>query len=148
MNALPQAALAVGTIDPVVETLEPGAVLPLDQRDTGWIVRSGAVELYAVLWQNGAAISGRHYLFTVKGGESIAPLLCGADGLMILAVATENTALLPTTLHFLSDGIGSRELRPTIVAQLDHWLHGVGTALAPIVGLMPSNAVAYPIGDE
>jgi NHLM bacteriocin system ABC transporter ATP-binding protein len=148
MNALPQVAIAVGAVDPVVETLEPGAVLPLGQPDTGWIVRSGAVELYAVLWQNGAAISGRHYLFTVKAGETIAPLLCGADDLMLLAVATENAALLPTTLHFLADGVGSRELRPSVVAQLDRWLHGVSTALAPIVGLMPSNAVAYPVGDE
>jgi NHLM bacteriocin system ABC transporter ATP-binding protein len=141
MNAPLQTAAAV-------ETLEPGAVLPLDRLDASWVVRSGAVELYAVLWEDGAAISQRHYLFTLKAGESIAPVLCRTEGLMIVAVATEAATLLPMTKHFLADVAGNWERSPMAAAQLDRWLLGMGTALAPLVGTMPSDAVAHSSGEK
>jgi len=141
MNAPLQTAAAV-------EALEPGAILPLDRPDAGWVVRSGAVELYAVLWQDGAAISPRHYLFTRKAGELIAPLSCRAEGLMVVAVATETATLLPVTVHFLAEVAGSRERGLIAAVQLERWLHGMGAALAPLVGLMPPAAVAHSSGEK
>jgi len=141
MNAPLQTAAAV-------ETLELGAVLPLDRLDASWMVRSGAVELYAVLWEDGAAVSPRHYLFTLKAGELIAPMLCRTKGLMIVAVATEAATLLPMAKHFLAEAAGNWERSPTAAAQLDRWLLGMGTALAPLVGIMPSDAVAHASGEK
>jgi NHLM bacteriocin system ABC transporter ATP-binding protein len=141
MNVVSQTAIAS-------ETFEPGAVLPLDQADAGWVVRSGMVELYAVLWQDGAAVSARHYLFTLRPGELIPPLLCSADGLMIIAVAAETATLMRVTPHFLSDIAGSRERSLAIAAQLDRWISGIGTALAPVVGMIPIAAVAHAIGEK
>jgi NHLM bacteriocin system ABC transporter ATP-binding protein len=131
-----------------VEALEPGAILPLDRPDAGWVVRSGTVELYAVLWNGGAAISPRHYLFTLKPGELIAPLLCRTEGLMIVALATEAVTLLPVTIQLLTDIAANRERGKMAAVQLDRWLHGIGTTLAPIVGIMPSDAVAHSSGEK
>jgi NHLM bacteriocin system ABC transporter ATP-binding protein len=141
MNAPLQTAAAV-------ETLELGAILPLDRLDASWVVHSGAVELYAVLWEDGAAISPRHYLFTLKAGELIAPVLCRTGGLMIVAVATEAATLLPMAKHFLADVAGNWERSPMAAAQLDRWLHGMGTALAPLAGIMPSDAIAHSSGEK
>ena len=149
MNAPPRTALAVDTLESVAaDTLEPGAVLPLDRPDQGWVVRSGAVELYGVLWQDGAAISPRHYLFTLKAGELIVPALCRTEGLMIVAVATETATLLPMTKPFLAGVAGSLERSPLAAEQLDRWLHGMGAALAPLAGIMPSGAVAHSSGEK
>jgi NHLM bacteriocin system ABC transporter ATP-binding protein len=141
MNAPLQTAAAV-------ETLELGAILPLDRLDASWVVHSGAVELYAVLWEDGAAISPRHYLFTLKAGELIAPVLCRTAGLMIVAVATEAATLLPMAKHFLAEVAGNWERSPMAAAQLDRWLHGMGTALAPLAGIMPSDAIAHSFGEK
>jgi NHLM bacteriocin system ABC transporter ATP-binding protein len=141
MNAPLQTAAAV-------ETLELGAILPLDRLDASWVVHSGAVELYAVLWEDGAAISPRHYLFTLKAGELIAPVLCRTAGLMIVAVATEAATLLPMAKHFLAEVAGNWERSPMAAAQLDRWLHGMGTALAPLAGIMPSDAIAHSSGEK
>ncbi|HUN52291.1 MAG TPA: hypothetical protein VMU42_14295, partial [Candidatus Sulfotelmatobacter sp.] len=130
------------------ERLEAGAVLLLDRPDTGWIVRSGAIELYASLWQDGAAISGRHYLFTLKAGEFIAPTLCAIERLMLSVVASEAAALFPVPLHFLSEVAGTKERGPVLAAQLDRWIEGLGGTMAAIVGAIPTGAVAHASGEK
>jgi NHLM bacteriocin system ABC transporter ATP-binding protein len=128
--------------------LEAGAILLLDQPETGWLLRSGTVELYATLWRDGAAVSGRHYLFTLKAGELILPLLCAVEGLMLSAVATDDAALFPLPLHFLAEVANTKERGPIVATQLDRWLHGIGEALAPIAGAVPTGAVAHGIGEK
>ncbi len=155
-RALPQAgrsmSAAVQTTQPGTtlpdKTLEAGVALLLDQPETGWLLRSGAVELYATLWHDGAAISGRHYLFTLKAGELILPLLCAIDGLMISAVATEDAALFPLPARFLAEIANIKERQPIVAVQLDRWIHGIGDALAPIIGAVPTGAVAHGIGEK
>jgi len=95
MSAVPQIKT-----DAVI--VEVGAQLVLDRPDAGWTVKSGRVELFLIAVENGRPVSRRQFLFEVKAGGNIMPLLETFETLQVLLIATETCTLEPLSFEVLN----------------------------------------------
>lgn len=137
-------ALQSSTVD---IKLEAGESLVLNERETGLLIRSGRVEIYATLLRDGQPDSGRYFLFALGEGELILPLTAEVEGLAVLVVAVEAVALFPLPLSLLVGMAGTKERGPVLSVQIDRWANGLAIALARVLGPMPTSTVAQRIGE-
>jgi NHLM bacteriocin system ABC transporter ATP-binding protein len=127
--------------------LDVGGSLTLNACETGYLIRSGRVELYATLFRDGRPDSGRHFLFALGEGELIPPLAAEIEGLALLVVAVEGAVLFPVSLSFIVGMAGTKERGPVLNVQIDRWVSRLATALVRMLGPMPAGTVAQPIGE-
>ena len=118
---------AIPAIGPVVD-LDIGDARALDDAELGYVVRSGAVEIYAVAFEGDEPASGRHYLFDAKAGDLLPPLLVARPGLSLLAAATEPSSLVPVPRRAFVDDATVGE-GGTADAVLDRWILALSAAL-------------------
>lgn len=119
----------------------------LDDPGLIWQVQSGSLALFAIQLQQGLPKGQRRYLFSIKAGEAMFsgyPLAAQSDhseldhgnenaswaGTCILAVALENTQLVALTRSTYCDRL--IESPQSTVAQLEAWVHRLGSALSGI----------------
>src|SRR4051812_32486347 len=128
--------------------LDAGESHPLDDRETGFLIRSGRVEVYASLLADGEPVSGRHFLFELKAEDLIPPLMTAVDGLTLFAVATEPAAMFPVARSFILGMAGAKERAAVLAEQIDRWIAAVAGALGRILGPNPSGTIAEAAGGK
>jgi NHLM bacteriocin system ABC transporter ATP-binding protein len=150
---------AISQITTQTVQLDPGARLVLDRPDIGWTVKSGAVDLFLAEVQDGEPASRRHFLFEVKAGGCVMPVLETFPSLQIILVATQSSALVSLNLETLGavSELGDTVLRTamarlgegqsTLPQQVDRWITGLSSAVARIVDVPPDGASAVAPAD-
>lgn len=91
--------------------------LPLDAPNTVWIVKDGAMAVFAIATTNGSPQGARRYLFDIAPGDVLLGIATVFEGLshQLIAVAYEETHLVSIALadwigQIIGDGNGTREL--------------------------------------
>lgn len=141
MNVLPQIKLEAAPV-PI------GTQIVLDKPDAGWTVQSGRVELFLVEFHDGKPASRRHYLFEVKAGGIVMPLLIPLGTTRVVLIVSEAGVLEPLDLSAVKASARQGQLLPKIAEQIDQWVHGMSAAIAAIVGVPPDGAQAVVPGDK
>jgi ATP-binding cassette subfamily C protein len=92
--------MTVAVTTTTIRHLQGNQPLLLDDPHTAWVVKSGAIALFAMQVRNGMPEGERQFLFTVNPGEALfgAALCPEQDSLGLVAVALESTELLPLPL--------------------------------------------------
>jgi len=126
--------------------VEAGANQPrLLQADEIWLVRQGAVDVFAVPVQDGGAVGPRQHLARVEAGQAlfgVAPLPPDAGSIGLLAVGVAGTQLQP----FSPDGLAAPGSGLDVAALVDAWVTVLSDGLtghAP-----PAGAAAATPGSE
>src|SRR5437763_16887475 len=114
MSAVPQIKT-----DAIV--VEIGAQIVLDRPDSGWTVKSGRGELFVVAVEDGRPVSRRQFLFEVKAGGSIMPLLETFGALQVVLIATEACTLEPLSFEVLTAEAQHGGNQSRIAEQIDRW---------------------------
>jgi NHLM bacteriocin system ABC transporter ATP-binding protein len=111
------------SVEPVTEaapyTIKTNEPLPLNYRDTCWIVRSGSVGVYASTNNGDSSGNGWKYLFSAQPGQ----LLMGMeseDGRTVAAFAAEESAVAPYWLTDISEY--AAQASPAVVAEINDWI--------------------------
>lgn len=141
MNVLPQ-------IKTETKQVPVGTVIVLDKPDSGWTVQSGRVELFLVEFRDGKPVSRRHYLFEVKAGGIVMPLLTALDTTRVVMIVSEAGVLEPLDLSAVKASAQQGQLLPKLAEQVDQWVHGMSAAIAAIVSVTPDGAQALVAGDK
>jgi NHLM bacteriocin system ABC transporter ATP-binding protein len=123
--------------------LEPGEPFALDDREMGYEVASGRVEIYASLGCEGEAAT-RHFLFEVAAGELIAPQIAKTDDLRLIALALEATVLNASTVAQLA----APAAKAISATTLDAWIGRLASAAGRLLGPPPTDAIAAAAGQE
>ncbi|MEG5126219.1 NHLP bacteriocin export ABC transporter permease/ATPase subunit [Microcoleus sp. ARI1-B5] len=100
--------------------------LLLDDAATVWAIESGTLAVFATEVEADEPAGHRHYLFSVSAGEA----LFGAalrDGWAMLAVAIEQTELLPLAIADFTDPVAAD--RTKAIALLETWVKHLGEQL-------------------
>ena len=135
MSAIPQIKT-----DAIV--VQVGAQIVLDRPDSGWTVKSGRVELFLVAVEDGRPVSRRQFLFEVKAGGNIMPLLETFDALQVVLIATEACTLEPLSFEVLNASAQHGGDKSKIPEQIDQWITGLSSAAAGAIGVPPDGTQA------
>jgi NHLM bacteriocin system ABC transporter ATP-binding protein len=125
-----------------------GTQIVLDKPNTGWTVQSGRVELFFAEFHDGKPASRRHYLFEVKAGGIVMPLLIPLGTMRVMLIVSEAGVLEPLDLSAVKASAQQSQLLPKLAEQIDQWIHGMSAAAAAIVGVPPDGARALVAGDK
>lgn len=122
--------------------LKANEPLLLDNPETIWLIQSGSLALFTIPVQHGIPKGQRRYLFSVKAGEALftAPLISADQQCQILAVALESTDLLQLSQDEYRNWIV--EEPHVAVAQMESWVHHLGSALSTIASPISPTPIA------
>jgi NHLM bacteriocin system ABC transporter ATP-binding protein len=125
-----------------------GERIAIRESEVGFVVEQGCVELFLINERDNRPASQRHFLFEVKAGGIVMPLLEFPPGLRVLLIASEPAVLRPISAAALVHLAQSVDLRPRLAATLDQWIGLLSRAAAAVVGPVPSGAQAMSAGDQ
>jgi len=127
--------------DAVGEVLEvaPGEALDLGRLAGAWSVRSGAVEVFAVVERDGRMVGNRHFVHAAAVGDVVFAVPADdVSGGRLLAFAAAGAALEPAVPPSLSG----------FASAIDAWLCGFAQSLARVHSGSRRNGIALHGGDE
>lgn len=103
------------------------ASLLLDNPQQVWILKSGAIALFAVTLINGKPEGTRRYLFSLKSGELLMAAPPTPENQAILAISTEESELLdiPTPVFI------QQVITGEATTALETWVHNLCAVLTP-----------------
>jgi len=133
-------------IAPDARRCVPGDRIVLE-KERGFVVEGGRVEVFLIELRDGAPASRRHFLCEVKTGNVLAPLLDHPDDLQLIAIATEPAVLRPLPLSTLSNLAQTPELRQQLIPQIEQWITAFSGAVGAVVGVPPSDALVVTPGE-
>src|SRR5205814_10552881 len=111
-------------------------------------VKSGRAELFLVAVEDGRPVSRRQFLFEVKAGGNIMPLLESFETLQVVLIATEACTLEPLSFEVLkAEGQHGGDISK-IPEQIDRWITGLSSAAVAAVGVPPNGTQALMPGDK
>lgn len=102
----------------------------LDDPQTFWIVKSGALALFAITVKNGIPEGRRRYLFTVSSNQAVFSTLLINGERQLIAVSMEETELLKVSAEDFSRLIANGDC--SMVDLLEGWICQFGSALSDI----------------
>jgi NHLM bacteriocin system ABC transporter ATP-binding protein len=135
-------------LPPDARKLEPGQRIVLDASELGYVVEAGRAELFLLEVRDGAPVSRRHFLFEVKPGSIVMPLLAHPDGICVLLIAIEATVLTPAPVAKLTSLAQTADQRQKLAPQVDHWVISLSAAVGVSIGMPPGEAQAVNPGEE
>jgi NHLM bacteriocin system ABC transporter ATP-binding protein len=121
--------------------LKSNQSLLLNESQTIWQVRSGAIALFSIQVLQGVPRGRRRYLFTVKAGEVMFSSDVQGDvnaNYQILAVAVEPAQLQPILVSEFCDWIVNQPLKA--VPMIETWVHHLGLTMA---GILPTKSPTH-----
>lgn len=104
--------------------------LLLDDPQTFWLVKSGALALFAITVKNGIPEGRRRYLFTVSSNQAIFSTSLINNERQLIAVSMEETELLKVSAEDFSRLIANGDC--SMVDLLEGWIRQLGSALSDI----------------
>ncbi|MGF1471329.1 MAG: NHLP bacteriocin export ABC transporter permease/ATPase subunit [Rubrobacteraceae bacterium] len=106
--------------------------VPLDDRDSLWVVLSGRVDVFSVPATDGRITGSRQHICRIEAGEAffgIDPRYIASEGLELLAVGAAGTSLLSLDRPALVDAAQKGPEHTLLAAALlDGWIRGLSAA--------------------
>ena len=122
----------------IAQQVKGNQPLLLNNPQQVWFVKSGLLAIFATKVVNSEVTGSRHYLFSVSEGEAVFGTQL-FDGWGLLAVAIQQTELLPLPIVNLFDEIANHQ--PKAIALLEDWIEHLGNAIENNLLNLPKNCL-------
>jgi NHLM bacteriocin system ABC transporter ATP-binding protein len=129
-----------------------GGNLPvlLSDPDSVWFVKSGRLEIFSVIVEDGQPAGSRHHFYTAIEGDALfgIDLERYGEGQGLLAVGIVGTRLLRLSLSRLRAHLSSPSLAPFAAMLVDRWVMGLSTGIARTIVPRPRADVQLEAGES
>ena len=122
----------------IAQQVKGNQPLLLNNPQQVWFVKSGLLAIFATKVVNSEVTGSRHYLFSVSAGEAVFGTQL-FDGWGLLAVAIQQTELLPLPIVNLFDEIANHQ--PKAITLLEDWIEHLGNAIENNLLNLPKNCL-------
>ncbi len=107
----------------------------LTDPEVSWVVYTGHLDVFAVRHHQGQVSGVRTHLFRVSAGQAVFGVSqqLTSSSVALLAVGGNQTRVLQVRTQRLQALAQEAEFRSPLAAMIDHWVHGLSSALAQSV---------------
>lgn len=126
---------------PELYNVKANELILLDDPNTGWIVQSGTLAVFATRFKDGSPVARRHYLFNVSANAALFGAALSEWG--FVAVAIEATILSP--LLMADFALEIKSIDNQAIALVEGWIHNLSqTIIAQEIVLATPRQVVQP----